>query len=105
MPAAGKKLVAPDGAAALAALRAEMKAAGGLHAYIVPSEDPHMSEYPPDCCARRQYISGFTGSAGTVVVTRDAALLWTDGRYYLQGALAICRAPIALASMRPMPAV
>jgi Xaa-Pro aminopeptidase len=78
-------VIAPDRAAALAALRAEMKAAGDLDAYIVPSEDPHMSEYPPDCCARRQYISGFTGSAGTVVVTKDAALLWTDGRYYLQG--------------------
>lgn len=78
-------LIAPDNVAALAALRAEMKAAGDIAAYIVPSEDPHMSEYPPDCCARRQYISGFTGSAGTVVVTQDAALLWTDGRYYLQG--------------------
>lgn len=78
-------LIAPDRAAALAALRAEMKAAGDLSAFIVPSEDPHMSEYPPDCCARRMYISGFTGSAGTVVVTGDAALLWTDGRYYLQG--------------------
>jgi Xaa-Pro aminopeptidase len=77
-------LIAPDRAAALAALRAEMQAAGNVAAYIVPSEDPHMSEYSPDCCARRMYISGFTGSAGTVVVTMDAALLWTDGRYYLQ---------------------
>ena len=78
-------LIAPDRAKALAALRAAMQANGDLSAFIVPSEDPHMSEYPPDCCARRMYISGFTGSAGTVVVTRDAALLWTDGRYYLQG--------------------
>ena len=82
--AKGSSLVAPDNAAALAALRKEMKAAGDLAAYIVPSEDPHMSEYPPDCCARRMYISGFTGSAGTVVVTQEQALLWTDGRYYLQ---------------------
>lgn len=77
-------LIAPDVASALSALRAEMQAAGNVAAYIVPSEDPHMSEYPPDCCQRRMYISGFTGSAGTVVVTMDAALLWTDGRYYLQ---------------------
>ena len=83
--AKGSALVAPDRPAALANLRKEMSDAGGLAAYIVPSEDPHMSEYPPDCCARRMYISGFTGSAGTVVVTQDTALLWTDGRYYLQG--------------------
>lgn len=78
------QLTAADNDAALAALRAEMAAAGGLAAYIVPSEDPHMSEYPADCCARRVHISGFTGSAGTVVVTTDKALLWTDGRYFLQ---------------------
>lgn len=78
-------LIAPDNDAALAALREEMAKAGDVDAYIVPSEDPHMSEYPPDCCARRMYISGFTGSAGTVVITKDKALLWTDGRYYLQG--------------------
>lgn len=43
-----------------------------------------MSEYPADCFKRRQWISRFTGSAGTVVVTTDKALLWTDGRYFLQ---------------------
>jgi Xaa-Pro aminopeptidase len=81
----GKKanMVAPDNAKALAALRAEMQK-HDIAAYIVPSEDPHMSEYPPDCCARRMYISGFTGSAGTAVILLDAAYLWTDGRYYLQ---------------------
>lgn len=42
------------------------------------------SEYPPDCDARRAYISGFDGSAGTVVVCENEALLWTDGRYFLQ---------------------
>lgn len=56
----------------------------GVAAYIIPSEDPHMSEYAPDCHARREFISNFTGSAGTVVVTHEEALLWTDGRYFLQ---------------------
>ena len=46
------------------------------------------SEYPPECHARRAFVSGFDGSAGTAVVTSDAAALWTDGRYFLQaGAL------------------
>lgn len=92
--------------AKLAALRAAMAAADGgrgVAAYIVPTEDPHMSEYPPDCYKRREWLTGFTGSAGTAVVlapgaTRseqdaDGAIagprkpfagLWTDGRYYLQ---------------------
>lgn len=55
-----------------------------VDAYIVPTEDPHMSEYPPDCYKRREYITNFTGSAGTAVVTAKQALLWTDGRYFLQ---------------------
>ena len=42
------------------------------------------SEYAPDCDARRQFISRFTGSAGTAVVTPHVAALWTDGRYFLQ---------------------
>ncbi|GLC69902.1 hypothetical protein PLESTF_000893800 [Pleodorina starrii] len=73
----------------LSALRAAMAAADGgrgVSAYLVPTEDPHMSEYPPECLKYRQYISNFTGTAGTVVVTTDAALLWTDGRYFLQAA-------------------
>lgn len=74
------KLKAADPAATLATFRKLMKE-NGVDAYIVPSEDPHMSEYPPDCCARRVYISNFTGSAGTAVITADKALLWTDGRY------------------------
>jgi Xaa-Pro aminopeptidase len=59
---------------------------GPIHAFIIPSEDPHMSEYPPDKDARREFITGFTGSAGTAVVTPTEALLWTDGRYFLQAA-------------------
>jgi len=52
--------------------------------YIVPSEDSHSSEYIAHCDARRAYISGFTGSAGCVVVTQDKAALATDGRYFNQ---------------------
>ncbi|KAK9856848.1 hypothetical protein WJX84_010209 [Apatococcus fuscideae] len=55
-----------------------------VQAYIVPSEDPHMSEYPPTCHERRHFISNFTGSAGVAVITIDKAALWTDGRYFLQ---------------------
>jgi len=58
-----------------------------LHAFIIPSTDPHMSEYPASCWESRQWISGFTGSAGTVVVTREKAGLWTDSRYFLQAGI------------------
>jgi len=56
----------------------------GLDAYLVPSTDPHMSEYVPACWRRRAWVSGFTGSAGDVLVTPKAAGLWTDSRYFLQ---------------------
>ena len=55
-----------------------------VHACIIPSTDPHISEYTPDWWKIRAWVSGFTGSAGTVVVTRDKAGLWTDSRYFLQ---------------------
>ncbi|KAI9592579.1 peptidase M24, structural domain-containing protein, partial [Syncephalis fuscata] len=55
-----------------------------LTAYVIPSEDAHQSEYSAACDKRRQYISGFSGSAGCAVVTTDAAALFTDGRYFLQ---------------------
>lgn len=55
-------------------------------AFIIPSTDPHMSEYVAPHWQSREWISGFTGSAGTVVVTRDKAGLWTDSRYFLQAA-------------------
>ena len=57
-----------------------------LDAFIVPSTDAHLSEYPPTHWESRKWISGFTGSAGTAVVTRDKAGVWTDSRYFLQGA-------------------
>jgi len=56
----------------------------GITAYIIPSSDPHQSEYVADHYNSRAWISGFTGSAGTVVVTNDKAILWTDGRYFIQ---------------------
>ena len=55
----------------------------GQSAFIVVSSDPHSSEYVADCWKSREWISGFDGSAGTVVVTLDKALLWTDSRYWL----------------------
>lgn len=55
-----------------------------IDAFIVPSFDAHQSEYVPEHWKARQWISGFTGSAGTVVVTQKEAGLWTDGRYFLQ---------------------
>lgn len=54
-----------------------------LAAFIFPSTDPHQSEYVPDRWKGREWISGFTGSAGTVVVAREHAALWTDSRYFL----------------------
>ena len=55
-----------------------------VQACIIPSTDPHISEYTPDRWKTRSWISGFTGSAGTVVVTKDKAGLWTDSLYFLQ---------------------
>ncbi|MFS7946137.1 putative xaa-Pro aminopeptidase [Helianthus anomalus] len=55
-----------------------------IDAYIIPSQDAHQSEFIAECYMRRAYISGFTGSAGTAVVTSNQAALWTDGRYFLQ---------------------
>ncbi len=64
-------------------LRVVMKEQG-IDAYIVNGSDPHNSEYPPLRWKTRSWLTGFTGSAGTVVVTLDKAGLWTDSRYFLQ---------------------
>ncbi len=70
----------------LGALRAQMKAQG-LAAYVVPGNDPHASEYMASHWCEMQWISGFNGESGTMVVTMDRALLWTDSRYYLQAGI------------------
>ncbi|PCH74418.1 MAG: peptidase M24, partial [Flavobacteriaceae bacterium] len=67
----------------LAALRTAMKKTG-LAAYIIPSTDPHQSEYVNDYWKIRTYFSDFTGSAGTLVVTLKEVALWVDSRYFLQ---------------------
>lgn len=67
------------------ALRALLKEEG-VDAFIIPSTDPHLSEYVAPHWQSREWISGFTGSAGTVVVTDSQAGLWTDSRYFLQAA-------------------
>ena len=67
----------------LTALRRAM-AQRGLAAYLVPTDDFHASEYVGDYFKAREYLSGFTGSAGTLLILPSRALLWTDGRYFLQ---------------------
>lgn len=57
-----------------------------LDVFIIPSTDAHLSEYPPKHWESRKWISGFTGSAGTAVVTKKKAGVWTDSRYFLQAA-------------------
>ena len=67
----------------LQALREQMRKRK-IVAYIVPTEDFHGSEYVGDYFKTREYLSGFTGSAGTLLVMPERAFLWTDGRYFLQ---------------------
>ena len=69
----------------LEALRAKMRGAG-IDAYLVPTDDFHNSEYVGAHFKCREYITGFTGSAGTALIMQDGAWLWTDGRYFLQAA-------------------
>ena len=65
------------------ALRSLMRREG-INAFITPSTDPHVGEYIPERWKSRRWISGFTGSAGTAVVTLNQAALWTDSRYFIQ---------------------
>ena len=67
----------------LAAIRDLMKR-GGVDAYIIPSADPHISEYLPNFYKSIPFVTGFTGSVSTVVITKDFAGLWADSRYFVQ---------------------
>lgn len=69
----------------IATLREEMEK-HDIDAYLIPDKDPHLSEIPPLHWQSRTWISGFTGSQGTVVITKDKAYLWTDSRYFIQAA-------------------
>ena len=64
-------------------LRKEMKKRN-ISVYLIPTADFHGSEYVSEYFKVREYITGFTGSAGTVVITETEAALWTDGRYFIQ---------------------
>ena len=79
----------------LAALRGLMKE-HGLAAYVVPGNDPHASEYMASHWCEMQWLSGFNGESGTMVVTMDQALLWTDSRYYLQAGIELKDSTIEL---------
>lgn len=82
----------------ITALRQLMRSRG-IDAYLVLSEDYHASEYVGDYFKCRAYLSGFTGSAGTLVITADEAGLWTDGRYFLQAAQQLRGSGITLHKM------
>ena len=79
-------------------LRSLMKESG-IHAYLIVSSDFHASEYVGDYFKCRAYMSGFTGSAGTLAVTMEEAALWTDGRYFLQAADQLADTGILLQKM------
>ncbi len=82
----------------LSALRSVMQH-HGIDALIVPGSDPHQSEYVAAHWQERNWISGFTGSAGTVVVTNDHAGLWTDSRYFLQAEMELSGSEFELHKM------
>lgn len=82
----------------ITALRGEM-AREGIDIWIVSSSDYHQSEYVGDYFKTRQFITGFTGSAGTAVFTQDKACLWTDGRYFIQAEKELKGSGITLCKM------
>lgn len=67
-----------------------------LHATLIPSSDPHLSEYLPERWKAREWLSGFTGSVGTLIVTADTAGLWVDSRYWSQAEAELAGTGIAL---------
>ncbi|KIP19584.1 peptidase M24 [Burkholderia ubonensis] len=84
--------------ARLALLRGAM-ARENMAAYLVPSADPHLSEYLPERWQARRWLSGFTGSVGTLVVTADFAGLWVDSRYWVQADAELAGSGVQLMKM------
>lgn len=82
----------------IAALRAAMQA-NGCAAYLIPTGDPHSSEYLPTHYNSREYFSGFTGENSTLVVTRTASALWADGRFFVQAEKELAGSEIVLQKM------
>jgi Xaa-Pro aminopeptidase len=72
-----------------------------IDAWLVPSADPHLSEYLPGYWQGRQWLSGFYGSVGTLVVTQDFAGLWADSRYWEQAAKELAGSGIELVKLQP----
>ncbi|MGN1378544.1 MAG: aminopeptidase P family N-terminal domain-containing protein, partial [Dorea sp.] len=79
-------------------LRAKMEEKG-IDIYVVPTADFHQSEYVGEYFKARKYITGFSGSAGTAVITKDEARLWTDGRYFIQAAKQLENTTVELMKM------
>ena len=82
----------------ITALRKLMKKYA-IDVYIIPSTDPHQSEYIANYWKAREWISGFTGSAGTVVITQNHAGLWTDSRYFIQAEKQLADSEVELHKM------
>ncbi len=82
----------------IAQLRAAMLSAG-CEAYLIPTGDPHASEYLPKHYNSREYFSGFTGENSVLVVTREKSALWVDGRFFVQGEIELAGSEIELMKM------
>ena len=72
----------------------------GIDLYIIPTSDFHQSEYVGSYFEARHYMSGFSGSAGTLIVRQEEAYLWTDGRYFIQAEKELAGSCIQLMKMR-----
>ena len=72
----------------------------GVDYYVIPTADFHGSEYVNDYFKVREFFSGFTGSAGTLLVWQEGAALWTDGRYFIQAATELSGTGVDLMKMR-----
>lgn len=88
------------GAQRLASARALMSREG-IDAWLVPSADPHLSEYLPGYWQGRQWLSGFNGSVGTLVITQAFAGLWVDSRYWEQAEKELAGSGIELVRLLP----